>query len=104
MSLSVPEGLALNTPLLNPVLPPRRTSNNSNPSLNVGVGHKRIYLDIQSQLPNVAYPPRPVPGSIVDLDIVMEHCDFSEKKVSQTNSSDVHACLTNRYFSTFATV
>ena len=46
-----------------------------------GTGAKRIYLDIQSSPENSAYPPRPVPGSVADLDIVMDHCDFSEKKV-----------------------
>lgn len=46
-----------------------------------GIGSKRVYLDIQAQPPNVAYPPRPVPGSVADLDIVMDNCDFSENKV-----------------------
>ncbi|KAK0447074.1 hypothetical protein EV421DRAFT_181100 [Armillaria borealis] len=46
----------------------------------IGVGPKRIYLDIQSSLPDVAYPPRPVPGSVADLDILMKHCDFSTGK------------------------
>lgn len=46
-----------------------------------GVGPKRTYLDLNSQPPNVAYPPRPIPGSVADLDVVMEHCDFSNKKV-----------------------
>lgn len=38
-------------------------------------------MDLQAQPPNVAYPRRPVAGSIADLDIIMEHCDFSEHKV-----------------------
>lgn len=45
-----------------------------------GVGPHRVYLDVQAQPPMVAYPPRPAPGSIADLDTVMDHCDFSEKK------------------------
>ncbi|KAF8892951.1 glycosyltransferase family 32 protein [Infundibulicybe gibba] len=45
-----------------------------------GIGPKRVYLDIQSLPPNVAFPPRPVPNSIADLDIVMKHCDFSQSK------------------------
>lgn len=32
--------------------------------------------------PNLAYPPRPVPGSVADLDVIMDHCDFSQGKVS----------------------
>jgi DDB1- and CUL4-associated factor 13 len=47
-----------------------------------GSGPKRVYLDIQSHPPNVAYPPRPVPGSVADLDHVMSHCDFGQGKVS----------------------
>ncbi|KIJ37641.1 hypothetical protein M422DRAFT_259730 [Sphaerobolus stellatus SS14] len=46
----------------------------------IGAGPKRTYLDIQSAPPNVAYPPRPVPGSAVDLDIIMDNCDFSTNK------------------------
>ncbi|KAJ6621628.1 hypothetical protein B0H10DRAFT_2162996 [Mycena sp. CBHHK59/15] len=84
----LPEQLGLKTTLDNPALPPRRTALPSRfrapvgPSTTTthGVGPRRVYLDIQSQPPNVAYPPRPVPGSIGDLDVVMEHCDFSEKK------------------------
>ena len=46
-----------------------------------GIGAKRTYLDLSTRPPNVAYPLRPVPGSVADLDMVMEHCDFSTKKV-----------------------
>ena len=47
-----------------------------------GSGPKRVYLDIQSHPPNVANPPRPVPGSVADLDHIMSHCDFGQGKVS----------------------
>ncbi|KAJ7118604.1 glycosyltransferase family 32 protein [Mycena filopes] len=84
----LPEQLGLKSVLENPSLPPRRTSLpprfrapvGPNTVHTHGIGPRRVYLDIQSHPPNVAYPPRPVPGSIADLDIVMEHCDFSEKK------------------------
>ncbi|THH01329.1 hypothetical protein EW026_g1363 [Hermanssonia centrifuga] len=46
----------------------------------VGVGPKRVYLDLHSHPPNVAYPPRPVPGSVADMDVIMDHCDFSTGK------------------------
>ncbi|KAK7053032.1 hypothetical protein VNI00_004353 [Paramarasmius palmivorus] len=46
----------------------------------IGVGPKRVYLDIQSVPPHVAYPPRPVPGSVADMDVIMKHCDFSAGK------------------------
>lgn len=46
-------------------------------------GPSRHYLSIvntedrnSSKLPS-SFPPRPIPGSIIDLDIVMDHCDFS---------------------------
>ncbi|PPQ71004.1 hypothetical protein CVT26_014266 [Gymnopilus dilepis] len=79
----IPEQVRLKTVLDNPALPPRRSSQSSQgPYVTEtrGTGAKRIYLDIQSAPENVAYPPRPVPGSVADLDIVMDHCDFSEKK------------------------
>lgn len=50
----------------------------------LGVGSKRVYLDIQSAPPNVAYPPRPVPGSVADMDVIMKHCDFSGNKVRRS--------------------
>ncbi|KAJ7275152.1 hypothetical protein B0H12DRAFT_1199300 [Mycena haematopus] len=84
----LPEQLGLKSVIDNPSLPPRRASLPSRfrappgPSTTTtrGIGPRRVYLDIRSEPPHVAYPPRPVPGSIADLDIVMEHCDFSEKK------------------------
>lgn len=51
-----------------------------------GVGPKRVYLDNQSRYPNVAYPPRPVPGSVADMDMIMKHCNFSTGKVRTLNS------------------
>ncbi|KAI6129245.1 hypothetical protein EV401DRAFT_780047 [Pisolithus croceorrhizus] len=85
----LPEQIGLTEPPLNPALPPRKA-----PSLpsrfrpppgpvsttTRGDGPRRVYLDLQSQPPSIAYPPRPVPGSVADLDIVMDHCDFSQNK------------------------
>lgn len=95
----VPEQIGLTEPPLNPALPPRKA-----PSLpsrfrpppgpvsttTRGDGPRRVYLDIQSQPPNVAYPPRPVPGSVADLDTVMDHCDFSQNKVGLTYKQYLH--------------
>ncbi|KIY71590.1 hypothetical protein CYLTODRAFT_345594 [Cylindrobasidium torrendii FP15055 ss-10] len=90
---SIPKEIGFKSPPSNPSLPfrgrnipPSRfrppptvvTTNADTDAL--GVGPKRIYPDIQAAPPNVAYPPRPVPGSIADLDAVMRHCDFSENK------------------------
>jgi WD repeat and SOF domain-containing protein 1 len=80
----VPEQLRLKAIPDNPALPPRRTSLPSQGQYATetrGTGAKRIYLDIQSAPENIAYPPRPVPGSVADFDVIMDHCDFSEKKV-----------------------
>ncbi|KAF8507582.1 snoRNA binding protein [Hysterangium stoloniferum] len=87
---AVPEGIALDAPLLNPGLPAHHSTQNNHLSrLTVGSGLNRTYLDRQSTNPtylnkqsttNAGYPPRPVLGSIADLDIIMDHCDFSANK------------------------
>ncbi|KAM0751666.1 hypothetical protein T439DRAFT_324862 [Meredithblackwellia eburnea MCA 4105] len=54
-----------------------------------GSGHARQYLRIPRPLshrassPNdnhATYPPRPVKGSAIDFDVVMDHCDFATGK------------------------
>ncbi|KDQ63507.1 hypothetical protein JAAARDRAFT_120845 [Jaapia argillacea MUCL 33604] len=85
-SRKIPEQIGFTSPAINPALPPKKPV--SLPSRfrppfvtnSQGIGPKRVYLDIQSQPPRVAYPPRPVPGSVADLDVIMEHCDFTNKK------------------------
>ena len=86
----VPEGLGLRVTPINPALPPSNTPLppprlRQPPGLitttTIGNGSRRVYPDIQAKPPNVAFPPRPIPGSVADLDLVMDHCDFSEKKV-----------------------
>lgn len=84
----VPQQVGLRGSLQNPALPRRRTPipsqlqpTNLSTTLTDGIGPKRVYIDVQNP-PNFAYPPRPVPGSIADLDVVMEHCDFSSGNVS----------------------
>ena len=89
-SPSVPKAVGLTVPPLNPALPPKKVAKipsrfrppTAQVTNTIGHGPKRVYLDIQARPPNIAYPPRPVPGSAADLDIVMEHCDFSTGKVS----------------------
>jgi WD repeat and SOF domain-containing protein 1 len=83
----------MTVPPLNPALPPRKVAKipsrfrppGAAISETVGHGPKRVYLDIQARPPNVAYPPRPVPGSVADLDIVMNFCDYSTAKVVPTS-------------------
>ncbi|KAI0788643.1 hypothetical protein C8Q75DRAFT_807845 [Abortiporus biennis] len=82
----IPEAIGLSSPPHNPALPARR-SNALPPRFRspivtstIGTGSKRVYLDMKGTPPNVAYPPRSVPGSIADLDIIMDQCDFSTNK------------------------
>ncbi|KAL0951334.1 hypothetical protein HGRIS_008039 [Hohenbuehelia grisea] len=83
----LPVGLGLTASVENPALPAPRAELPSRfkPPGNVqtrskGIGPRRTYLNVHSKPPDVAYPPRPVSGSIADLDVVMEHCDFSLNK------------------------
>lgn len=84
----VPSGITLETSLSNPGIPQESTvtiphahaSRKQTHSI-VGSGLKRTYIDMQSLPPNVGYPPRPIPGSIADLDIIMDQCDFGNNKV-----------------------
>ncbi|OBZ78884.1 hypothetical protein A0H81_00981 [Grifola frondosa] len=85
-SQKIPENIGLTAPFINPALPPRKSatipSRFRSPTIThtLGTGAKRVYLDIQSKPPNVAYPPRPLQGSVADMDVIMEHCDFSTNK------------------------
>lgn len=82
----VPQQLQFLVPPSNPAIPMRRDITrhplgllaNSTP----GTGASRIYSTNKNLPPNVAYPPRPVPGSVADMDVIMQHCDFSENKVA----------------------
>lgn len=77
----IPEQLRFQVPPVNPRLPSHaQTPLHPFSNTTRGIGTKRTYLDLSTRPPNVAYPRRPVPGSVADLDVVMEHCDFSEKK------------------------
>ncbi|KAJ3511277.1 hypothetical protein NLJ89_g4193 [Agrocybe chaxingu] len=86
----IPAQIGLTKPLMNPATPHQpplvKPSRYRQPgALDFlteirGAGPKRVYLDIQSKPPNVEYPPRPVPGSVADLDHVMKHCDFGKGK------------------------
>ncbi|KAI0320357.1 hypothetical protein OF83DRAFT_602412 [Amylostereum chailletii] len=86
-SRDLPKLINFTVPPLNPALPPKSGMSPMRPipageyiSHTVGHGPKRVYLDIQARPPGVAYPPRPVPGSVADMDVVMDHCDFATQK------------------------
>ena len=82
----VPRLPGLKEVLRNPAVPPNTDTAKSDGF--EGVGPERIYLK-----PTIAdstrsgYPPRPVPGSAVDMDTLMHHCDYTQGKVS------IHDCL-----------
>jgi hypothetical protein len=48
-----------------------------------GEGERRRKRD---RLVAMGFPPRPVPGSVIDLDKVLERCDFQTNKVSRVNN------------------
>ncbi|KAK7057493.1 hypothetical protein R3P38DRAFT_2841286 [Favolaschia claudopus] len=77
---SIPRKLGLSSVLDNPSLPPSSAAPSRFKTTTNGIGPQRVYIDIQSKPPSVAYPPRPIPGSIADLDFILETCDFSEGK------------------------
>ncbi|KAG6835645.1 hypothetical protein H0H93_016233 [Arthromyces matolae] len=89
-SQPIPKQIGLKTAPLNPALPRQVRSSIKASRIGLGteekdietygVGPKRTYLDIQSVYPNVAYPPRPVPGSVADMDTIMKYCNFSAGK------------------------
>lgn len=92
----IPKQVGISTPPKNPALPPKSRTRATNPSRfrpptafgsvtdTLGVGAKRVYPDIRSNPPEISYPPRPIPGSVTDLDVMMKHCDFSTGKVPCT--------------------
>lgn len=81
----IPAELGFKNEIINPAIPVKKnTSTMRNSSSYITetkpAGPRRVYLDLASHPPSVAYPPRPVPGSIADLDIIMDHCDFDRDK------------------------
>jgi WD repeat and SOF domain-containing protein 1 len=80
----VPEEIQLRFPIENPALPPQLVSNypsETYATTSRGTGPRRSYFDLRSVPAKAGFPPRPVPGSVVDLDIVMQHCAFERNKV-----------------------
>ncbi|KAF8609461.1 glycosyltransferase family 32 protein [Ceratobasidium sp. AG-I] len=83
----IPSELGLTIPPPNPGLPAVETRNGNRikppggkASYSIGTGPSRRYVTIKSEPPNVHYPPRPQAGGIADLDIILDHCDFSKQK------------------------
>ena len=79
----------MRVPIENPALPPQLISNYPSEvyaTTTRGIGPRRTYIDLR-KAPANGFPPRPIPGSIIDFDIVMQHCAFERNKV----------CFGNRY-------
>lgn len=92
-----PENLPIATTLRNPAVPnallpalvdpsPVAVNNQrtttSPVSQFVGIGPERRFLAAwESVDSHPGYPPRPTPGSIMDLDLVDERCNFGSGKV-----------------------
>lgn len=64
----------------------------------IGEGPARDYLQV-GETSDPAYPPRPVPGSIIDLDLILDKCDFGSNKVSPAVTMFI---ASGRVFLTFA--
>lgn len=81
-----PFGLQLTSSVSNPAIPKSWNSENETTERSiaetVAVGPERVYLEIP--LPrNVVHPWRPTPGSVMDMEVIMEHCDYSQSKVCE---------------------
>ncbi|KAK0494817.1 hypothetical protein EDD18DRAFT_285053 [Armillaria luteobubalina] len=70
----IPKELGLR-PVDNPALPMNEADDSGH-----GTGPKRFYLNVEAKPPDVAYAPRPIAGSVADLDVLMEHCDVSDNR------------------------
>lgn len=82
----IPEQIGLTAPPHNPAIPARHAATlpprfrSPTVTNTIGTGSKRVYLNLHSTPPDVSYPPRPVSGSVADLDVIMNQCDFSTDK------------------------
>ncbi|EGO30952.1 hypothetical protein SERLADRAFT_404908 [Serpula lacrymans var. lacrymans S7.9] len=88
-SRKIPQQIGLTSPIPNPAIPPAKAHTLISPftppldpvvTSTRGYGPRRVYVDIESHPSHAAYPPRPVPSSTIDLDIILDHCDFTQKK------------------------
>ncbi|KAH9898108.1 hypothetical protein C8Q73DRAFT_683677 [Cubamyces lactineus] len=82
----IPVEMGFTSPPNNPALPPNaafkapEAADGGVVTYTIGTGAKRIYPEVKLRQPDFGHPPRPIPGSILDLDIIFENCDFSSGK------------------------
>jgi WD repeat and SOF domain-containing protein 1 len=81
---AVPAHVGVPHDLLNPSVPPwlGATFGSETDNATQGISASRTYIAPEAKPPHIAYPPRPVPGSIADLDIIMKYCDYDTDQVS----------------------
>ena len=84
----VPIEMGFTAPPRNPALPasvnlkpPKFQEGSSVVQYTIGTGAERIYPGPRNQASDFGHPPRPIPGSIADLDKILEQCDFGTGKV-----------------------
>ncbi|KAI1793848.1 hypothetical protein LXA43DRAFT_971513 [Ganoderma leucocontextum] len=82
----IPVEMGFMTPPKNPALPasvklrPPAFKAGNIVQFTTGSGAERIYPDVRNRPPDFGRPPRPIPGSVADLDRILEQCDFSAGK------------------------
>lgn len=87
----IPAEVGIPHDLYNPSVPPRDQLSWPAPSeppflidgadnATIGTGPTRVYFAPQAPPRNLAYPPRPEPGSMADLDKITQYCDFDTKQ------------------------
>ncbi|KII93860.1 hypothetical protein PLICRDRAFT_36083 [Plicaturopsis crispa FD-325 SS-3] len=76
----IPEEIGLTIAPRNPALPPPQFRRPHGPIYTecLATGAARKYVERQNT--SGIYPPRPVAGGVANLDMVMNHCDFSRNK------------------------
>ncbi|KAG9314279.1 hypothetical protein JVU11DRAFT_5067 [Chiua virens] len=91
-SAKIPEQIGFTAPIRNPALPPAKAHTLVSPftpprgpviTTAERVGPQRTYHTLHSPSPDFdtdTYPPRPMSGSIADLDVILERCNFANGK------------------------
>ncbi|KAI5475054.1 glycosyltransferase family 32 protein [Pseudohyphozyma bogoriensis] len=71
-----------------------------------GAGRKYLPLPEYQDVARSPYPPRPVAGSAIDLDVVMDHCDFGTGKYVRDCLEDISSILSSasKTFSTLLSI
>lgn len=96
---AIPSSLLPPPPINKPVSTDGEGSDKQPPFYFTGAGPERTYANLSVIDPDAfAWPKRPAPGSAADLDVLLDHCDFSRGLVSRvapcpswsSHSSETH--------------